>query len=187
MFRFSQKLAAVAAGSLLAAVAVHGPAQAVTSFSFEVDLSEPVDGADTFLGSFSFEEGFGTVEDGVEFFDLVAFDFDFLGSSFDLSSDSRVASLGAGFPSVSFDEATGDILGLDFFTEPFLSVPSFSFAPADLVGDGADDIQSSEFVFTSAGISGDGDVDFKPVPEPATLIGLAAIAMGTLLVRKPQV
>lgn len=188
MFGFSKKVAAVAAGSLLAfAVGEVKPAQAV-DFSFEIELTEVLGDSDptagdVLTGTFSFDEEFGVVEDGVESFDLTAFDFDFLGSSFDISSDSRVASLGGGFPTVSFDVETGEILGLDFFTESFLAGPVISFVPEDIVGE----FQSSEFVFeTASGGAGSGDVDYAAVPEPATVLGLVALGAGSFLVRKQQ-
>lgn len=180
MVGFSQKAAIAAAGSLATLAAVTTPAQAVTFFSFEVDLFEPIDGVDTVTGSFSFEETAGFVFDGVEEFDLISFDFDFLGTSFDVGSDSRVASL-SGSPVVAFDVATGDILGIDFFTDSFLSGPIISFVPEDLVGD----FQDSEFVFeTIDGVVGGGDVAYAAVPEPAAVVGLVALGVGSLLVRK---
>ncbi|MEO1127052.1 MAG: PEP-CTERM sorting domain-containing protein [Cyanobacteria bacterium J06635_15] len=186
MFGLSQKFAAVAAGSLVAVGAIGvNSAQAVTFFSFEVELTDvsgdtdPAIG-DVFEGTFSFEETAGLVAGGIETFDLTAFEFDFLGSSFDLGSDSRVASL-TGFPTVAFDVASGDILGLDFFTESFL--------PATNI-----DLLDNEFEFSTAtGVSGSGLVSYSPiddpgasVPEPATILGLIVIGAGSLVVRKQQ-
>ena len=195
MFGLSQKVAAVAAGSLVAVGALGvNPAQAITFFSFEIELTEVSGGTepsvgDIFKGTFSFEETAGIVEDGVEIFDLTSFEFDFLGTAFDVGSDSRVAALN-GFPTISFDVNTGDILGLDFFTESFLPATNISFVPEDLVGD----VQDNEFEFTTAaGVSGAGFVAYAPVdpgasvPEPATILGLILVGAGGLVVRKQQV
>lgn len=182
MFGFSQKLAAVAAGSLMAVAAVGTPAEAVTSFSFDVELTAPIDGADVFSGTFSFEETAGFVDGDVEIFDLVSFDFDFLGTSFDVGSDSRLAALGQG-ATVAFDGLSGDILGLDFLADSFLTSTFLSIVPEDLVGD----VQDSEFEYADATVGFvSGDVSYAPVPEPATVIGLIALGAGSLLVRKQQ-
>ncbi|NET34061.1 MAG: PEP-CTERM sorting domain-containing protein [Cyanothece sp. SIO1E1] len=187
MFEFSQKIAAIAAGSLVAFTVIEGqPAQAITFFSFEVELTDVVGGPEpaiggTFTGTFSFDETVGFIDGDVELFDLVSFDFDFLGSSFDIGSDAGVASLSS-FPTVAFEAASGDILGVDFFTDSFLPGPFISFVPEDLVPD----VQESEFIFAAAGVSGGGTVDYEPIPEPATVLGLIALGAGSLFVRKQQ-
>lgn len=192
MFGFSQKVAAIAAGSLIVTGAIGiKPAQAVTFFSFEVELAEVLGGTepamgDTFTGTFSFEETAGFMDGGVELFDLTSFEFDFLGTSFDIGSDSRVASL-SGFPTVAFDAASGEILGVDFFTEPFLPTTSISIVPEDLIGV----VQDSEFEFTTTDVSGSGLVTYTQiedpsasVPEPATVLALVVVGAGGLVIRK---
>lgn len=183
MSGFSQKAAVLAAGSLVAVAAVSMPAKAITAFSFDVELTDVIGGTepavgDTFSGTFSFDENFGfSPEPGIESFDVLSFDFDFLGDSF--SASSSQAAFGP-FPVVDFD-SEGNILGLFFSAESFLSGLFIDFIPEDLAGP----FPETEFFFETAdGVSGGGSVAYAPVPEPTTVVGLIALGAGSLLVRK---
>ena len=185
MIGLSQKVAAVATGSLVTLVAVGTPAEAITFFSFEVELTDVFGGAepavgDTFTGTFSFDENFGFFPvPGIESFEILSFDFDFLGTSF--STDSTTIAFGP-FPTVDFD-SEGNILGLFFFADSFLSGTLIDFVPEDI----AVGLGEPEFLFRTAdGVVGGGDVAYAPIPEPATVVGLIALGAGSLFVRKRQ-